>query len=293
MINALPPAVRGILWMVIAAFFFASSIGLVRHLSVSFTAFEVVFYRQVFGSLFMLPWLARAGLGALRTKRIGLYCGRTLAGYTGMVAWYYAITLILLADASALQFTLPLFSVIFAVAYLKEIAGPARWLATVVGFAGALVIIRPGFAEVNLGAFLALASAALYAAGNIATKALSRTEATEPIVFYSFVLHLPIAALPMLFVGTWPQLADLPWILAFGLVSVAAQWTMTLAFRAADASLLAPVDFLRLTFIAMIGFVFYAEIPEIWTWLGAAIIFAATYVLARHESAQSREAGAT
>ena len=240
----------------------------------------------------MLPWVARAGLGALRTKRLGLYWGRTVAGYIGMVAWFDAITLMLLADASALQFTLPLFSVIFAVVFLKEKAGPARWMATVVGFAGALVIIRPGFAEVNLGAFLALGSAALYAAGNIATKALSRTEAIEPMVFYSFVLHLPLAALPIMFIGTWPHLVDIPWILAFGVLAVAAQWTMIRAFQVADASLLAPVDFLRLTFIAMIGFVFYAEVPEIWTWLGAAIIFAATYVLARHESAQRTAVGA-
>ena len=196
MVNTLSPAMRGILWMVLAALSFAISIGLVRHLSASLTAFEIVFYRQFFGALWLLPWFVRAGPGALRTKRFALYCCRTTAAYTGMLAWYYAITLMLLADASALQFTLPLFCLVFAVLYLKENADPARWVATAVGFAGALVIIRPGFAEVNLGALLALVSAALYAFASIATKALSRTEQTEPMVFYNFILHLPIAVVP-------------------------------------------------------------------------------------------------
>lgn len=292
MFHALPAAVRGILWMMMSALCFAATVGIIRQLSATFSIFEIVLFRQALGAILMLPWLARAGIGALRTQRYIAYSFRTLGSYGGMLAWYMAITMMPLADASALHFTLPLFAIILAVVFLKEAAGVHRWVATCVGFVGALVVIRPGFAEVNPAAFLVLCSATLYAATNITTKALAGTESTSANVFYGFLLTVPIAVIPAAMAWTTPTLTEAPLILGFGVCSLGAQWFLTRAYRVADASVLTAVDFLKLPFVAAIGFYLFSEIPDAWTWAGAAIIFSATYYVARREASLARPGGA-
>lgn len=281
-------ALGGILWMVAAAVAFSVNFAVVRHLQDYMSTFEVVFFRQVFGALIMLPWLARAGLGALRTTRLPLHCQRVLWSYAAMFLGYYSLKLIPLSESVALQFTLPIWTAVLAVFVLGEKVGIHRWLAIAAGFAGVLVIVRPGFEAVNLGVGCALAATALYAATDVIARSLASTDKTALIVFYSFVLPIPFAAVPAGLTWTTPGLEIWPALLLFAVSSTAAQWCLTKSLATADASLVSQVLFLRLPFIAAIGWFFFGQSTDAFTWLGAAIIFAATYLLARRETQRAK-----
>jgi drug/metabolite transporter (DMT)-like permease len=285
------PSLRGILWMAASAVCFSCTFAFVRILAGKFHIFEVVLLRALIGLAFMLPWLARAGLGTLRTRRWRRYALRAAMAYTAMVFWFYALKEMRLADASALQFTMPLWSIVFAVALLREKAGAHRWIATVFGFAGALVIVRPGFVDTSLAAIAVLGSAALYAGTNILTKTLSREDDPTAIAFLSFAFALPFSLPAALTVWVTPDWADAPAIAGFGVVTVGAHVCLTRALAAADASVVGPVDYLRLPCVALIAYALWAEVPDIWTWAGAAIIVASTWYLTLRERSARAAAG--
>lgn len=277
------PSIRGVFWMAGAALCFSASIGFVRHLSEFMSTFEIVFLRQLLGAAVMAPWLWRAGLGVLRTRVLPLHGVRAALGYLGMAASYYAVTLIPLADAVSLQFTSPLWVAVLAMAVLRESVGLNRWGAVALGFIGVLVIMRPGFSEIGIGMLIALAAALFYAGGDVTVRALSRTDSIPVIMFYGYILQLPFAIVPAVLTWTTPGWEVVPAFIAFLAVALGAQWCMTTALSIADASLVTPVLFLRLPLVAVIGFFFFAQTPDTWTWIGAAIILSSTFVLSRWE----------
>jgi len=286
-------ATRGMLWMFGAALFFSASVGFVRYLSDIMSTFEIVLFRQLMGLAFMLPWLHRVGVRGLRTNRLPMQSLRSALSYFGMLASYYSFTLIPIADAVALQFTTPLFTTIFAIIFLKELVGQHRWVALLFGFIGVVVIVRPGFGTLNVGIPAALCAAACYAASNVVNRALSRTDSTPVIVFYSFALQVPLAAVPAALAWTTPGWAEVLPLLGFGVVAIAAQWCLTRSLATADASLVEPVMFIRMPCVALIGYFLFAQLPDSWTWVGAAVIFTSTYVLARREAAHQRRLAAS
>ena len=279
---------RGALWMAAAAFLFALVYVTIRRLAETLSIFELVFLRALLGLIFMAPWLMRAGVVALRTTRGGLYGLRVLFAYSGMVCWFYGLANMPLADATSLMFTMPLFAVLLAALALGERVGIHRWGATVVGFAGALVIVRPGIIEVGLATVAVLYTAVAYGAGNIVTKALTRTDSSNAVVFYHFVLMTLVSAVPAALVWRTPTLAELPWILGFGVLSALAQQCVTRSYAAAPASVVTPFNYLKLPFVAAVAFLWIGETPDPWTWLGAAVIFASTWFTAHREARQSR-----
>jgi drug/metabolite transporter (DMT)-like permease len=280
--------IQGVLWMVAAAIAFSVTLIMVRYLSAKFTTFEIVFFRQVFGVMIMLPWLVRAGIGVLKTDQIKIYLTRAILTYCAMFAAYYSIILITIADSIALQFTLPFFTIIFAMAVLGEKVRTHRWIATVIGFIGAMIIIRPGFAEISAGMLIALSAAALYGGADTCTRFLSGRNTVNVVVFYGFVLQLPIAAVPAAMTWVTPGLADMGYILAFVIAAVGAQFFITQSFSNAEASLVSPVLFVRLPFVAVLGFFFFGELPGAWTWVGAAILFASTFWSTRRDARISK-----
>lgn len=286
-------ATRGMLWMFGAALFFSASVGFVRYLSDFMSTFEIVFFRQMIGFAFMLPWLYRVGLPGLRTNRLPMQSLRSALSYFGMLASYFSFTQIPIADAVALQFTTPLFTTVFAIIFLKELVGGHRWMALLFGFIGVLVIVRPGFGALNFGIPAALCAAACYAGSNVVNRSLSRTDSTPLIVFYSFALQIPLAAVPAAVTWTTPGWAEILPLLGFGVVSMGAQWCLTRSLATADASLVEPVMFVRMPFVAVIGYFLFAQLPDRWTWVGAVVIFASTYVLARREAAYRRRLAAS
>jgi drug/metabolite transporter (DMT)-like permease len=282
-------AIRGISWMVLAAIGYSVNAGLVKQLSGDLTPMETVFWRTVVGVTILLPWLLpRKGTEAkFPLQRLPLFLLRGVLTYLAMLTTYYALAHIPIADVQALQFTLPLFSILAVVLVLHEKAGPGTWIACLVGFAGTLVILRPGFAEISLAALAAIASAALYSVTNLVIKILGRTESTTTITLYGNLVMLPLALLPLLFDWRWPALETVPWILALGVFTTLGQWALARAISSADARVVWPFDFLRLPFTVVIGYVMFSQLPGLWTWVGAVLIFGSAYYVIRREATAS------
>jgi len=276
--------IKGILWMAVAAVFFSVSVGLVRQISDTIDAFGQTFWRQLIGTVILLPYAWKIGLQGLKTYQLGTHLIRNIAGYIGISMSFFSVTLIPMAESVALLFTLPFFTMIFAVILLGERVARHRLAAAIIGFCGALVILRPGFNEINLGVMVALLAAAGFGVSDTLVRRLSRTDSTTLIVFYGFALQVPIAAIVAAFNWVTPSLTDWPWLLALGFTSFAAQWSLAHSFVLAEASLVSPVLFLRLPMVAAIGFFFFAQVPDLWIWVGAIIIFLATYYSAQRES---------
>ena len=279
---------QGILWMVASGAFYALIYVVVRSLTADFPVNQVVLFRAVLGSVFMWPWVVTAGLSALRTRQMKLYLWRMGFSYIGAVAWMYGISGMPLADANALMFTLPLFAVVFATIWLGERPGVHRIAATVAGFLGALIIIRPGMIEVSLPALATLLAAAMFAAAVIGTKKLTATENPNAIVFYLYTLMIPAAAVPAAMDWVDPGIDDIPLLFALGLCTIGAQQCQTRAMRAAAASLVVVVNYIQLPLIALLAWLIFGQSTDAWTWAGAAVICASTYYISYRESRARR-----
>ncbi|MDP6305263.1 MAG: DMT family transporter [Alphaproteobacteria bacterium] len=279
-----PAPVKGALWMLVSAAALAGLTGVVRHMSAGLHPFEIAFFRSFFGLLILAPWLMRSGLGVLRTKRLGLYTLRCALGVATMLMWFTAISMVPLADAVALGFTSPLFVILGAALFLGEVVRGRRLGATLCGFAGALIILRPGSGVLDLGAVLVLLSAVTLAGANLSVKELSRTESVQAIVTYMVIFMVPLTFIPALLVWQTPTPAQLAELLGLAAVATLGNYAMTRAVAVADASSVMPYDYARLPFAALIGFFVFGETSDAATWIGAGVIAVASLYLAHHES---------
>jgi drug/metabolite transporter (DMT)-like permease len=277
-------AMHGIAWMIAATILYAFTFLVIRELTQDFSVFEVSFMRGAMGMLVMLPWLAHVGLVALRTSRFRLYCIRAVVTYSGMVCWFYGLANVPLADATALLFTSPLFTVAFLAIALGERVSGRRLGAILVGFIGAMIIIRPGVIEVTLPVLALLFTTVAYGAANAITRGLTMSENANAVVFYQFALVLPISAGPAALDWITPGWTDLPLILVFGALSLVSMQCFTRALAAAPAAVVMPVFYLQLPVVAVLAFLFYGETPDIWVWIGGLVICGASYDIARRET---------
>jgi drug/metabolite transporter (DMT)-like permease len=272
----------GAFWLIVMAL-------AIRDLTPDYSVLQQIFMRSVISLSLILPWAIRQGRAKLRTARPGLHLFRNLVHYIGNLGWFYGVATIALADVAALQFTLPLFTVILAALVLREQVGPHRWAATVIGFAGALVIIRPGFETVGLGTMAVLVSAAFYASSQAASKALSNTESPQAVLFYMAVIFVPVSAGPAMLDWTPLRWDAMPAILVLGVTGYLAHFSIIRAFAAADASFVMPFDFMKLPISAAFGYILYREFPDLWTWVGAVIIFGATWYITWRETRKKHQ----
>jgi drug/metabolite transporter (DMT)-like permease len=279
-----PAAARGAFWMTMAAIGFAVMTTIVRYLTESLPPIELAFFRTLISLVFMIPWMIRAGWAGLRTSSVKKYGLRALLGSFAMTCWFTALAFMPVAEATSLSFTAPIFASIFAMIFLGERAGVRRWTAIVLGFVGALVILRPGFEEISPAAYLLLFGSAAVAGSVIMVKVLSRTESSSAIVAYMGIYMVPILLIPTLFVWQTPTLSLWPWLIAMGGVGTVAQWAMTQAYAAADATAVLPFDYLRLPFVAIAGLFVFGEEPDIWIWIGALVIAGSSIYIAHRES---------
>ena len=287
MSTPLSPTVRGALWMLASMTSFAAMNTIVRHLSETIPSFELVFLRSVIGFAVLLPFLLhRGGLPSLQTRRWGMHFVRAALTYLGVASWFYALTYLPMVEAVSLHFTLPLFGVLLAILILKERVTSHRWIAMAVGFAGVMVILRPGMVDISVLAFVVLFSALAYAGGDIALKMLAATESPAMITFTLNLFMIPMALVPALFEWVTPGWADVPAILGLGATGIAAHVCLARAMAAADASVVIPMEFIRLPLMAFAGYVFFAEIPDGWTVTGAIIVFCGAYYVAWKERGQ-------
>lgn len=259
----------------------------IRELSATMPTIQMVFVRAVVGLFLILPMIMRDGPKVVRTRRFPLHALRTLFAFLAMLAFYYSLGHIAVAQAMALTFLIPVFTTIAAALILNERVDGPRWVSVLVGFLGAMIIIRPGLATFTLPIALAVLSSVAYAGAWSTVKFLSRTEAASVTVFYMNVIMVPLTLIPSLFVWVTPAWADVPIVLAMALSGWAAHFCQARSFGAADASAVMPFDFLRLPFSAALAFLWFGEITDGWTWAGATIIFASTYYSTWRESRRS------
>ena len=283
-----PPDGRAVataaLWMGGALASFSGMAIAARELSADMSTFEILFFRSFVGLLVLLPVFLRNRGAGLRSHRLGLQVMRNAVHFSAQYGWVAAIAVLPLADAFALEFTMPIWATLLAVFTLGERMTAPRYIAVIGGFVGVLVILRPGFAAFNPAVLYMLAAALGFAASIIMTKVLIRKDSPLTIIFYMAVLQLPLGLVPALFDWTPPTLTHLPWLIVVGVAGLTAHFTLARALKLADATIVLPIDFLRLPLIALIGAAFYSERLIIWVIIGAAIIFGANYFMVWRES---------
>ena len=282
--NALPAIVRGPIWMVMGGLALLMLALVIRDMQSKYHVLEMIFLRSVVSLLLILPWALRQHRDNLKTKRLPLHIFRNSIHYLGNIGWFLGVTWVSLADVQALQFTTPLFTIILAAIFLRETVGQHRWIATAIGFVGALVIIRPGFIPISAGTIAVVVSALFYASSQTATKSLSRTDKPNAILLYMSLIFIPISAIPAAFVWVTPAWEDAIPIILLGVFGYLAHACIIRSFATADASYVMPFDFLRLPFAAVFGYFLYQEQPASWVWIGATIIFVATYYITLREA---------
>lgn len=287
-LRSLSGPIRGGLWMMLACAAFAGMSVTIRQLSHDMHPFEIVFFRNLTGLAFMLPWLMRVGTSALRTDHTRYYLGRSFLGFLSMLLWFSALALMPIAEATALSFTAPLFATIFAVILLHEVVRRRRWTATVIGFLGAMLILRPGFSQPGLAHALVLGSSALSGINAILVKQLTRSESANAIVTYMTLYILPMSLVPALFVWVAPPLHTVPLIALLGVLATAGHQALTRAFATTDTSIVMSFDYGRLPFAALIAWFIFDETPDLWTWTGAAVIVASSAYIAHREATLAR-----
>ena len=260
----------------------------VRHVSDGMHPFEITFFRNFFALFAILPLALRGGVASLKSRQPGLQLLRSGFGLVAMLTWFYGLSVVPIAQATALSFTSVIFGSIGAALVLGEHMGLRRWSAVVAGFIGALVILRPGFDEVDPAALIVMLSSILWAAALLAVKRLATTDTVVCIVTWNSVL-LTVLSLPVaMTVWITPSVEQLLWLALIGVLATLGHLAMTGAFKASDATVVFPVDYTRLLWASVIGYVAFAEVPDAWTWVGGTIIFASTTYIAYREATLRR-----
>ena len=274
--------------MLVSAFCATGMNAAVRQAAHGVHSFEIAFFRNFFGALLLAPVFVRQGTKLLRTRRMGLHVLRGAIQSGQTLTFYVGVTLSPLAKVTALNFTAPLFATVLAWLVLGEAIRARRLAALVFGFAGTMVIIRPGFADLDLGALLVLASAGLWAVNMMVSKVLSRTDSSLTITLYTSLIALPFTLIAAVPVWRMPTPEQFLWLVAVAAFATTRQATFVQAFREADVTAVLPFDFTKLIWASAIGYLMFFETPDAWTWIGGIMIFAAvTYIAYRERQVQA------
>jgi drug/metabolite transporter (DMT)-like permease len=235
--------------------------------------FEVTELRSVLAFCMLLPIIHfNGGLAAMKTARLGVHVTRNLVHYGAQVGWFFALTLIPIGQVVAIEFTMPVWTAILAVSLLGERMTIWKIAAIVLGVIGVLVIVRPATGAVNPGQLIALAAAVGFGISIALVKSLTRTESTLAIIFWMQVIQAAAGFVPTLFVWTWPTMHTWGWIFAIAVCGTLSHFCMARAMLYADATIVVPMDFLRVPLTAMLGWLLYSERLDLLTILGAAMI---------------------
>jgi drug/metabolite transporter (DMT)-like permease len=280
----LPDNARAALWITVGTVFFASNDAAVKFVGADIHPVQMALFRYGLAMILLAPLFARLGWSGLRTKRLGLHFVRALIAGVGQAGVFYAVVHLPLADATAISFSRPLFVTVLAVVILGEIVGWRRWAATLVGFGGVLVMMRPGHMGIDPASIVAVVSALLFGLGLVLIRLLAATDPPPRILFYYHLFGVLMFAAPAAWLWTPPT--GLQWILLvlIGVLTTAAMVCFVRGFATGESSVVGPMEYTRLVYAALLGFFVFSEVPDLWTWTGAAIIVASTVYVARREA---------
>jgi len=259
-------------WMIgaIASFTLMGVAG--RELSAELDTFGILLFRSIIGLLVVITLMQIKGWHLAKTRRVRTQLFRNIVHYGGQYGWFYGISLLPLAQVFALEFTVPVWGLLLAAIFLKEQLTQARVIALLLGLLGVIIILRPGIIPLNLTVLVVLASAVCYAITHIVTKNLVTDDSPLTILFYMTLVQLPMgvfAAWPTLVMpspGLWP------WVIIVGLTALSAHFCLAKALSCGDASVVLPIDFLRLPVIALLAALLYGEGMDVWLFIGAAVM---------------------
>ncbi|WP_234905772.1 DMT family transporter [Affinirhizobium pseudoryzae] len=267
------PTAKAAAWMV-------ASVLLILLMSVSgriitreLDVFQAMEMRSVIAFFLLLPLVYReGGIRAMRTRILPRHIGRNVAHYAGQYAWLMGLTLIPLAQLISIEFTAPIWAAFLAAIFLNEQLTWRKGVVILFGLAGVALIVRPGVAPLNPGHLIALGAAAAFAISFISTKALTRSDSATKIIFWMLVIQSIIGIAPALNVWLWPSASTWPWIFLFAFAGSFAHFCMAKALALADATVVMPMDYLRVPLSALIGYLLYAEAINGFTAVGAGLI---------------------
>ncbi len=257
-----------------------------RELSAELSIFEILFFRSLTGLVIVGAVLLkkhRRSINPFRSPFISIHILRNLAHFGGQYGWFYGLAFIPMAEVFAIEFTVPVWTALMAAFLLKERLTPPRITAVGLGIAGMLIILRPGFSAVTAAALAVLGGAVCYAFSHTLTRRLAQVDSPLIILFYMTLIQLPLGFGPAM--GSWvtPAPAVWPWLLVVGVTALSGHYCMARAFALADATVVVPMDFLRLPLIAVVGYLFYGEPIDGFVLGGAVVMLAGNIVNIRAE----------
>lgn len=242
-----------------------------RELSV----FQVMLLRSALGMVMLWPLVrAAGGLAAVRTDRLSQHVLRNAVHYAAQYGWFVALTLIPLAQVVSIEFTMPIWSAALAVLFLGERMSGRKWFAVLLGLVGVAVIVRPSTDQLDAGQVIALASAVGFAVAIVLVKSLTRTDAPVAISFWMLVVQSAIGLVPALVVWQWPSATTWGWVVIVAFCGTFSHYCYACAMRHADATIVVPMDFLRVPLTALVGWLVYSERLDLFTAAGVGLILA-------------------
>lgn len=275
------PILKAALWMSGAIASFSTMAVAGREAAAQLDTFEIMMYRSLIGVVVVVAVAGITGTWRqINRDSLGAHLVRNMAHFTGQNLWFYAVTVIPLAQVFALEFTSPLWVIVLSPLILGERLTLVRGIAAIMGFIGILIVARPDMAGINAGVVTAAASAIFFALTIMFTKRLTRSQTITCILFYLTTMQLVMGLIAAGYDGdiALPDVASLPFVIMIGFAGLLAHYCMTNALAIAPATVVVPIDFIRLPAIAIIGMLLYNETVDVWVFLGAAIIFAGNYL---------------
>ncbi|MEK9965888.1 MAG: DMT family transporter [Rhodospirillaceae bacterium] len=286
------PLLRAVAWMTGTLLSFTLMAVAVRELSGEIHSFQMMLFRSISSLVILAPFIVTMGAAIWRTDSLKLQFGRNTVHFAAQLGWITGIALLPLAEVFAIEFTAPIWSTVLAVLFLGERLNRGRIVAVILGFLGILVILRPGIAVIDDGAFAVLAAAIGFAMTITFTKYMTRTDRVITILVYMSVIQLPMGLALSAFVWITPDWLQLFWLFIVGATGLSAHFCTAKALSIADQTIVVPMDFMRLPLIIAVGFLLYSEAVEIAVLIGALMIFAGNYYSIRLEQRRRRRTGA-
>ena len=281
-------SIKSGIWMLFASINFALLNTLVKYLSEEYHLSQIIFFRSLFAVLLILPFILKSGIKSLKTKSLKLQLIRCSLAVLAMYLWFYSISKIPLAEATAINFTAPIFGAIFAIFLLKEKIKYRRVIAIFISLIGALIIIRPGLIHFNIYIFITLVASILMGMASVYIKKITLIDHPNAVVFYMPMVLTLVSFFPCVIFWTKPTVFSLILLTSTGLTAFLAHVCITKAFSKSDATFVLVFDYLRLPFTAVLAFILFGEVTSFWVWVGGLIIFLSSIYVAYRETKTSK-----
>jgi len=282
------PTIVATLWMVGAIFSFSALAVGVRELSTQVSIVQILFWRGVVGLIIVSVIISRIGWRHVVTRDIRLHALRNLVHFAGQYAWFFGLAAIPLAEVFAIEFTTPLWTALLATLFLGEQMSRYRITALLLGLVGILVILRPGYEVIQPASIIVVIGAACYGAAHTVTKRLSGADTSWSIIFYMVLMQLPLSTILVVQEGSLVFSFSWPWLIVVSAMALSAHFCMSRALSLADATVVVPIDFLRLPLIALVGYLLYGEKLEWAVVIGSIIMFSGIYLNVKSDTGKRK-----